>query len=76
MGEGFEIGMRTVASGNPGGSKGWEEMGQEEVILPGEGDDEVEGEGEEEEEDMGRGEKDEWGGEAKEDDGRKDGGRD
>ena len=22
--DGFEIGMRTVASGNPGGSKGWE----------------------------------------------------
>ena len=33
--DGFEIGMRTVASGNPGGNKGWE--GVREVGVTGEG---------------------------------------
>ena len=33
--DGFEIGMRTVASGNPGGSKGWEEV--REVAETGDG---------------------------------------
>ena len=57
--DGFEIGMRTVASGNPGGSKGWEvvrevgETGEEvrEVGGTGEGlrrgEEELVGEGEE-----------------------------
>ena len=33
--DGFEIGMRTVASGNPGGSQRWEEV--REVAGTGEG---------------------------------------
>ena len=47
--DGFEIGMRTVASGNPGGSKGWE--GVRVVAGTGEGlrrgEEELVGEGEE-----------------------------
>ena len=38
--EGFEIGMRTVASGNPGGSKGWG-VGWGDVEVGGEGGEEV-----------------------------------
>ena len=70
-GEGFEIGMRTVASGNPGGSNGWEGLGreEEELMMAGEGEDEVGGEGggggEEgvDDRDLGRGKKEEeeWG---------------
>ena len=60
--------MRTVASGNPGGSNGWEGIGrEEEVMMAGEGEDEVGGDGGGGEEgvdtkDLGRGEKEEeWG---------------
>ena len=42
-GEGFEIGIRTVASGNPGGSNGWDGMGQKvETEKGGEGGGEAE----------------------------------
>ena len=78
--DGFEIGMRTVASGNPGGSKGWEVVrgvgDTGEVAGTGEGlwrgEEELVGEGEEIGVDVTC-----WGGVDGEEEGRKDeGGKD